>query len=311
MSMRVLVTGASGFTGRWMLREIERHAATAIAFSRTPQPHEQPPWLGVDLLDAAATLRAIDSVRPDAVVHLASRTPANSEGFGTAQWIQEAATSTLNLLDAVLQCGLQARMLLVSSSAVYGHISAQRMPITEDIALKPTTIYGVSKATQELIANHVFSEFQLPVIVARPFNVVGVGEPLHTLTTSLASQIADAKRNAARATISLRHRVTQRDYTDIRDVVRAYWMLLQTGRAGETYNVCSGRATSIGQVLDELLELAGVDADIRETSGGPEPNDVLIQQGSYVRLENATGWRPEYALSESLRELLTYFSTRV
>ena len=306
MSRRVLVTGAGGFTGRWMLRELERRGAEAIGLSRSPQQHKQHAWLVADLLDGEATARAIEASRPDGLIHLASRTPANPPALGAAQWIHEAAAATLNILDAMQQYAPQARTLLVSSSAVYGHIPAQHMPIVEDRMLKPTTIYGVAKATQELIAARFFGEFQLPIMIARPFNLVGVGEPRSMLTSNLASQIADAQRNATQATISLRHRVTQRDYTDIRDAVRAYWLLLEHGQPGETYNVCSGQATSIGQVLDDLLAIAGVEAIVRETSSGPGPNDILVQQGSHDALTSATGWQPEYTLRDSLRDLLAH-----
>jgi GDP-4-dehydro-6-deoxy-D-mannose reductase len=142
------------------------------------------------------------------------------------------------------------------------------------------------------------------VFCARPFNLVGPGEPQRMLTSTLAAQVLAITAGQAPPIVKMRHRATSRDFTDIRDAVRAYWALLERGVNGDVYNVCSGVATPISYVVERLLVLAGVTAQIEETGGGPGRGDVLTQRGSNHKLIAATAWHPEISLDQSLADLL-------
>lgn len=307
MTLRVLVTGASGFTGRHFIAEARQRGALIYGLSRQLVQTEAVTWLTGDLVDSDATVRAVRESAPDYVVHLASRTPANAPRLAPREWISVNPLITFNLLDAVRIINPKARVLIVSSSAVYGHVSQAELPISEQVLPRPATMYGVSKATQELIAARFIAEYGLPVIIARPFNLIGPGEPPLMLTSTLARQVAAIAAGQAPPVLRMRHRATSRDFSDVRDVVRAYWALLEAGDVGEIYNVCSGTATSIGEIADCLMRLANISAVIEETSGGPTANDVLLQVGDNRKITASVGWRPAIDLMTSLADVLASF----
>jgi GDP-4-dehydro-6-deoxy-D-mannose reductase len=301
--MRLLITGASGFVGRHMASYAVMRGATVFGISRRSETLPGIPLLTVDLRDAAAVVRALETTAPDGIIHLAASTPANSPTMELHSWLTETPIATLNLFEAARRCSPQATIVVVSSSAVYGHVPVERLPITEDYPIQPVTMYGVSKAVQELLALRYMAEYGMRIVRVRPFNLVGPGEPHAMLTSTLAAQVAAIAQGAQPAVVRMRHRATSRDFTDVRDAVAAYWVLLERGVPGGVYNVCSGTATPIGEIVEQLLHLAGVDARIEET-GSPAADDILVQAGSAERLRAATGWRPRFDLATSLRDVL-------
>lgn len=302
--MRILVTGAAGFAGRHMTDFLQREGHDVYGISRGALPDGLPGVVG-DLSEPATAEQAIATFQPDGVIHLAAQTPANSHTTSNAAWLQTNPVMTLHVLDTVRRFAPQARVLVVGSSAVYGHVSVEQLPIGENTPLLPCRLYGVSKAAQELVAFQQYAEHGLQVIRARPFNLVGPGEPRSMLTSVLAAQVAAIVRGEQQPVIRVRHLVTARDYTDIRDAVRAYALLLQAGQAGAAYNVCSGVATPLRDVLRSLLESAGRnDIDVIETHPQPTHDDILVQSGSNARLHARTGWQPTLSLATSLADLL-------
>jgi GDP-4-dehydro-6-deoxy-D-mannose reductase len=261
-----------------------------------------------DLTIPATIVQALHASQPDYVFHLASQTPANTPANTDHDWLTINPRTTLNLLEAVRLHRPQARVLLVSSSAVYGHVPPADMPIHEHRSLHPTTMYGVSKATQELLAIRYASEYQMAVMRARPFNLVGPGEPRGMVTSTLAAQIASIAAGRAAPVIRMRHRATQRDFTDIRDAVRAYWGILEHGQPGDAYNVCSGIPTPIGTIADRLIALAAVSVEVEETAAQPGAGDILVQVGSNERARQIVGWQPHIDLDTSLADLLRAYA---
>jgi GDP-4-dehydro-6-deoxy-D-mannose reductase len=302
--VRILITGASGFSGRFLAELGLRNGADVFSLSRSGGAAIGTSPLIADLNDADSIANVVRDTQPDAVVHLAAQTPANSPGLSPQEWVHSNAVATINLLEALRPYSPDARFLLVSSSAVYGHVPHTMMPIDEMVLPRPTTMYGVSKATQELIALRYAHEFGMQVVCARSFNLVGPGEPQSMLTSVLAVQVAAIKAGQTPAVVRMRHRATQRDFTDVRDAVRGYWDVLHHGIPGETYNICSGIATSIGSIADRLIALAGVQAVVETSADMPGRNDILVQQGNPAKLHALTGWQPEIDLDTSLADLL-------
>lgn len=257
-----------------------------------------------DLDEVAAADRAVAESRPDLVFHLAARTPANAPDSTPSDWLGGDPVATHHLLEAVRTRASRARVLVVSSSAVYGHVPREALPISETSPLQPTTLYGIAKAAVELVALRFHSTHGLHVVRARPFNLVGPGEPGAMLTSTLAAQVARIAAGEQPPVVRMRHRATSRDYADVRDAARAYWLLLEGGAPGEVYNVCTGRAVGVGDLAERLLALAGVTARIEETAPDPEPGDILAQSGNGTKLAAATGWAPAIPLDRSLADLL-------
>jgi GDP-4-dehydro-6-deoxy-D-mannose reductase len=304
---RVLITGASGFAGRHLAAYAEQQGALVYALSRQELPISSGIAIQVDLAQAEAVAQAVQTCQPDYVFHLAAQTPANTPLQDDRAWLLTNPLITLNVLEAIRLHRPQARILVVSSSSVYGHVAEHDLPILEDAPLHPTTMYGVSKASQELVAIRYAEEYGLDVMRARPFNQLGPGEPRAMLTSTLAAQVADIAAGRALPIVRMRHRATRRDFTDIRDAVRAYWQIAHHGLRGDVYNICSGIATPIGDIAAQLIAIAGISAGIEETGTAPGASDILVQAGSQAKLAQAVGWRRQYDLRTSLAELLSSF----
>jgi GDP-4-dehydro-6-deoxy-D-mannose reductase len=304
---RVLITGASGFAGRHLATYAAQQGALVYALSRRELNVPTGIAIQVDLAQAESVAQAVQLCQPDYVFQLAAQTPANALIKDDRDWLMTNPLITLNVLEAVRLHRPQARILVVSSSSIYGHVAEHALPIHEDAPLHPTTMYGVSKASQELVAIRYVEEYGLDIMRARPFNQLGPGEPRAMLTSTLAAQVADIAAGRALPTVRMRHRATRRDFTDIRDAVRAYWQIAERGLRGDVYNICSGVATPIGEIAAQLIDIAGVSADIEETESVRGVNDILVQAGSHAKLTQAVGWKPQYDLRTSLADLLGSF----
>lgn len=305
--LRVLITGASGFAAQYLAAYAAQQGAQVYGLSRRDVFPGSMTGILADLTQAEAAEQALRESQPNYVFHLAAQTPANTHGNSERDWLLANPLATLNLLEAVRRHQPQARVLVISSSSVYGHVPEHDLPIDERSPLQPTTMYGVSKATQELVAIRYAAEHGLDIVRARPFNQLGPGEPRAMLTSILAAQVAAIAAKRAPPLVRMRHRATCRDFTDIRDAVRAYWDILERGARGEIYNICSGVATPIAEIAERLIAVAGIAAEIEETGPAPAPGDILVQVGSYAKLAQAVGWQPRIELSTSLADLLSSF----
>jgi GDP-4-dehydro-6-deoxy-D-mannose reductase len=303
--VRALVTGGAGFVGRHLVALLRDEGVRVFSLDRRAQVPDGACALTADLLDVQAVERAVRESEPDLVFHLAGRTPANAPESTPAEWLGGDPVATHHLLEAVRTLTPEARVLVVSSSSVYGHVLPSALPVAEDAPLQPATLYGVAKAAAELVAQLFHAVHGLHVQRARPFNLVGPGEPAFMLTSTLAAQVARIASGESPPVVRMRHRATSRDYTDVRDAVRAYRLLLEKGAPGEVCNVCTGRAVAIGHLAERLLALAGVEGRIEETAPGPAPGDIPAQSGDGSRLAAATGWAPEVPLDRSLEDLLS------
>ncbi len=304
MTLRVLITGSSGFGGHFLAREACANGAMVYGLSRRGDAPTDTLPLAVDLADAHATAAAVQQAAPEYIFHLAAQTPASVPGNSDEAWLTVNALTTYNLLEAARLYARDARIVIVSSSAVYGHVAAADMPIAELQPLRPTTMYGVSKATQELLATRYVAELGRATMGAGPSTQSGPGQPAGWLISMLARQVIRIAAGLEPPVVRMRHRATSRDFTDIRDTTRALWALAGHGTPGEVYNICSGVATPIGMLAERLLAIAGVAATIETTGGAPAPGDILVQVGDAARLTAATGWRPALSLDTSLADLL-------
>jgi GDP-4-dehydro-6-deoxy-D-mannose reductase len=296
--MRVLVTGASGFVGRHLAPALAAagHEVVAVGGPRDNAPYEK-----LDLHDAGAAAALLARVRPDAVVHLAG------QAFVPASLADPLATLALNaggtarLLEAMRALERPPRLLLASSAEVYGIQRPERMPLDEQAPLLPANPYAASKAAAESCALAWGRAYRLDVVVARAFNHIGPGQDERFVVASFAHQLAQIAAGGPRL-LYVGNLEAERDFLDVRDVADAYVALLASGRAGEVYNVCSGRAVAIREILRQLITIARVPVEVREDPNRMRPSDVPLLLGDAAKLRAATGWAPRRTLGESLRD---------
>jgi GDP-4-dehydro-6-deoxy-D-mannose reductase len=210
---------------------------------------------------------------------------------------------TLNILEAARACAAPPRVLLTSSAEVYGAVAEDELPVGESTPLAPVTPYAASKVAAEYLGVQAHLAYGLPVIRVRPFNHVGPGQSVGFVVPALAARIAEAARVGDR-TIPVGNLAARRDLTDVRDIVRAYRLLMEMGTPGEVYNVCSGRDVAISEVADRLLRLAGADLTLVADRQLMRPVDVPVVCGDPTRLHKTTGWQPEFDLDTTLRDVL-------
>ena len=300
---RLLVTGATGFLGRWVLRHwrLTHRDVELWATSEQPRPDDLPAdeYRQVDLCDAAAVRELVAECRPAQVLHLAARITAPELDDLLAVNVE----GTRHLYDAL--CGALLEDLCVvqvGSAAMYGPVDEGDLPITEAQPLRPVTPYAVSKARQDELAAEMHERSGLPVIRARVFNMLGPGQGAQLVPMTFVRQFRDIQVGRARE-IETGDTSTRRDFVDVRDVAAALDALLQRGRAGRAYNVASGEDVSIRDILDELQRISGVDAPIVQAADRLRKHDTPRVRADVSAIARDTAWQAEIPLLQSLADM--------
>ena len=293
--MRAFVTGGTGFVGGWLERHLQQCGDEVVIADDD-----------LDITDSPAVVKAVEEAAPDAVYHLAALTHVGESWEAPEETFRVNALGTLSLVEALRRVPAPPRMLLVSSAEVYGVVTSEDLPLTESSPLRPTTPYAVSKVAAEFVAMQAFLAHGLPVITARAFNHAGPGQSPRFVVSSLARQVAALER-AGESVLRVASLTPRRDLTDVRDVVRAYRLLMERGTPGEVYQVCSGVAVAVQEIADRLLKIAGTDAVIELDPELARPVDVPVLVGDPNRLHDATGWEPGYELDETLTDTLSWW----
>jgi GDP-4-dehydro-6-deoxy-D-mannose reductase len=294
--VRALVTGSSGFVGPWLVAHLRASGDDVVALTEA-----------TDITDAAVLASALEEAAPEAVYHLAALSSVSQSWADPAATFAVNALGTLNLCSAALKLSRPPRVLLISSSEVYGKVPPERMPVGEDQPLAPATPYAASKASAEMIALQAWLGRGLEVVRARAFNHTGPGQPQGFVVPDLAAQVARAGRGEL-GRITTGNLEVSRDITDVRDVVRAYRLLLTRGEPGLAYNVCRGEAVLVSGLLRRLMELAGTDVPVWVDPARARPADVPHQAGDAGRIRALTGWQAQIPLDQTLADVLAGFS---
>jgi len=305
--MTVLITGAAGFAGSHLTDLLSGNGANVVAWHR-PGTGAAPPqqgvrWQAVDLVDADAVSRAVASVKPKAVYHCAGAAHVGKSWEQTAPTFEINVRGTHNLLEGLRRAGLRSKVLIPGSAMVY---RSSDQPMTEDQPLVPHSPYALSKLAQEMTGLRARAD-GLHVTIARSFNHVGPRQDAFFAASGFARRIADIEAGRWEPEIAVGNLEARRDIHDVRDTVRAYRLILEQGADGRAYNVCSGRAISIGALLDKMLAHARVPIRIRVDPARYRPNDVPLLLGDPTRLTTELGWLPEIPLDRTIEDLLGYW----
>jgi GDP-4-dehydro-6-deoxy-D-mannose reductase len=297
--VRVLVTGSRGFVGKWLVDHLQGTGDTVHGMDAE-----------IDVTDEVRVREAIAGWEPEALCHLAAQASVGTSWTADASTYRVNAGGTLNVLRAAMACPRPPRVLLISSSEVYGRVTPDELPLREDHPFAPVSPYAASKAAAEMIGLQFWLGSGLEVIRARPFNHTGPGQRTAFVVPALAKQVAEARRTGARALLTGNLDV-RRDLTDVRDVVRSYRDLLVEGTPGEVYNVCRGSSVAIREVAERLLVLAGVNIAIEIDPARVRAVDIPELRGDPTRLEKATAWAPEIPLDVTLSDVLAEWAGSV
>lgn len=304
-----LVTGAAGFCGRHLVSHLLHSGYHVVGFDRNNWPEAGFTLQTGDITDSAQVRAMLRMVQPDVIFHLAGLTNPGLE-YGELHRIN--VLGTLCLLNAVHEASPRATVLITSSSAVYGRVQSDALPISEEQPFHPVSFYAVSKVAQEMVAYQQFAQRGLRVIRTRAFNLNGPGESAHFVTSAFARQIAEIELGLRAPTIEVGNLDTVRDFTDVRDAVRAYSLLVDRGKPGEVYNVCSGLGTSVRRLLDILLDLGHARGiSIQVDPSRMQPADVPIQVGDPTRLRLTTGWTSSVPLHQTIGDVLSLWKQRI
>jgi GDP-4-dehydro-6-deoxy-D-mannose reductase len=300
--MRAVVTGGLGFVGRHLVAHLWASGDEVTAIDH----HGDRP---VDITDGPSVARAVAEMRPEAVYHLAGWADVGASWSDPLGALRVNAEGTLNVLRACEGAAVD-RVLAVVSADVYGIVDEAELPLTETSPLRPTSPYAASKVAADALALQAYLGHGLGAIRVRPFNHLGPGQSEQFVAPALAARIARAERDGA-DTIRVGNLSARRDITDVRDVVRAYRLLVQAGEPGEVYNVCSGRDVSIQDLADQLVALARRPITLAPDPALLRPVDLPVLRGDASKLRAATGWTPEIPMEQTLVDLLDDMRSRI
>jgi GDP-4-dehydro-6-deoxy-D-mannose reductase len=313
--LRALITGITGFAGshlaNHLLQETEWEV-WGLDVREAPKGFSPRVHLRVgDLCDPQFVAASLEESRPHYVFHLAAQAFVPTSWEDPWETLANNIRGQLNLLQGVILLGLKPRILVVGSADEYGMVRPEELPIVETTPLRPYNPYAVSKVTQDMLGYQYFASHGLPIVRVRPFNHIGPGQGERFVASDFARQIAEIELGRRPPMVKVGNLEARRDFTDVRDIVRAYYLALLNGEPGEVYNIASGRAYSIREILEGLLRESEGQVEVKEEPSRYRPLDVPIVIGDCRKLKGLTGWETQISLEQTLRDILDYWRERL
>jgi GDP-4-dehydro-6-deoxy-D-mannose reductase len=317
--MRILITGITGFVGSHFADfALERGLDVYGSWrwrsntENIDHLHDRIHLIESDLRDLSSVQTLVEISRPDYVVHLAAQSYVAASWHTPAETLNTNIIGQMNLFEAIRsRQAAPPRFLVIGSSEEYGLVQDGELPIKETNPLRPLSPYAVSKVAQDVMGYQYFMSHGMPIVRARAFNHEGPRRGDVFVTSSFARQIVEMEVGRREPVLRVGNLTVQRDYTDVRDIVRGYWRLLEDGKPGEVYNLCSGRAWAIERVLEFLLDEAAIRPTIKPDPGRLRPSDVPVVIGDGSKIRAAVGWEPKIPFETTLRDLLAYWRARL
>ena len=312
--MRVLITGITGFVGSHLADLLLDQGQTVIGTARWRSStaniehiQDRVELVECDLRDAAGVRDVLADTRPDRIFHLAAQSFVQASWRSPQETISTNMLGQVNIMEALRDLGMNPPMLIAGSSEEYGLVRPDEVPITEDNPLRPLSPYGVSKVGQDLLAFQYHKSYGMHLIRCRAFNHTGPRRGKVFAESNWAYQIVEMEKGHQEPVLRVGNLEAKRDYSDVRDMVKAYALALEKGEPGEVYNLCSGRTYAMKEIVDLLLGMTKLRVHMETDPARLRPSDVPVLLGDYSKFHQRTGWSPQIPLAQTLRDLLEYW----
>lgn len=316
--MKVFITGITGFAGSHLAefclnKEAEVYGTIRWRSIRENIEHieDKLRLIECDLRDSTSVKKALAESKPDFIFHLAAQSFVPTSWHAPAETLFTNILSQVNIFEAVRELGINPRIHLACSSEEYGLVRENEIPIKEDSPLRPLSPYAVSKVTQDMLGYQYFMSYGMDIVRTRAFNHTGPRRGHVFVTSNFSKQIAEIEKGKKEPVIYVGNLNAKRDFSDVRDVVRAYWLSLEKGKKGEVYNIASGKAYTIKEMLGLVLSMSKVNVRTERDPSRMRPSDVDLLVGDASKIKKATGWKPEISFEKTLEDLLNYWRERV
>lgn len=318
--MRVLITGITGFAGShladYILAEYPDIELFGLVRWRSRMENvihiqDKMRFFEGDLKDSVSLRKCLAEIKPDRIFHLAAQSFVPTSWTCPSETFAINAIGQINLFEAVLSLGLSPKIQVAGSSEEYGFVRPEELPMKETTPLRPLSPYAVSKVAQDLLAYQYFQSYGLKAVRTRGFNHTGPRRGDVFICSNFAKQIVEIEKRKRESVIFVGNLDAKRDFTDVRDTVRAYWLSLEKGEEGEVYNIGSGKARSMREILDMLIGMSSANVKIEIDPERLRPSDVPILESDCSKFHELTGWEPRIPFKQSLEDLLDYWREKI
>jgi GDP-4-dehydro-6-deoxy-D-mannose reductase len=319
--MKILVTGFTGFVCSHFLDYLNMNesGARVLGLDKNPPSFNLSDYRSlhidfrqIDLLDKSAIDRIIIEFQPEYILHLASVSSVAQSWQAPLDSFVNNTNIFLNLVEQIRINKIDCRILSVGSSEEYGQVNEKELPLTEEHSLRPLSPYAVARVSQEMLSKIYADGFNLNIIMTRSFNHIGTGQRDNFVVSSFAKQLVQLKKNKSISKKIISGDLSIiRDFLDVRDVVRAYYILLKKGRKAEVYNICSGNGIILRDIITKMSEILDIKIDIETNPNLIRPNDNMKIVGSYQKIKDEFGWIPEIPLDKSLFDMIGYWQEKI
>lgn len=310
--VKYLITGANGFCGRHLVDVLSGDNNQVYGISRSiPDAlllnHPEVTYEQCNLIDHTSVFNLLKKIKPDCIFHLAAESSVASSWKSPVNILNNNVLSQINIFETVRELELSTRIVVACSSEEYGLIKESDLPVSEKCCFNPLSTYAVSKVSQDMLAYQYYKSYNMDIVRVRSFNLTGPGRPPTYALSSFAHQIAEIEKKKSKNIISVGNLDVKRDYTDVRDAVKGYYKIALNAKSGEVYNLCSGKAYNLRDLLNILISFSNTEVNVKVDSSKYRPSDLPVMLGDNTKIKNEIGWKPEIDIYTTLNDLLNYW----
>lgn len=308
--MKALIIGGGGFVGPYLVRHLVNDLGYEVTVTKTEKENlvsDIAQVVNLDILNKEQISEVLNAQRPDYIFHLAAQSSVAYSWKNPSLTIDVNVKGCVNVLDAIRDLDFKPRTLLIGSGEEYGHIREGECPITEENNSRPGNIYAATKACQNMLGKIYADAYGMDVMMVRAFNHIGPNQTPMFVVADFCKQVAEIEKGIKESVMYVGNLTAKRDFTDVRDVVKAYALLVKEGKRGETYNVGTGHALAIQEILDTIISMSDKSIEVKIDPDRLRPVDVPIIEPDIRKINECTGWKPQILLSQTLKETLDYW----